>query len=100
MQCRSYLADYAPLIRQELRYWEKSGIHNDLLDRSRDANVNPCAPPSAVISPSSASCMAHACTLHISVIQEGRLQEAVAASRHQGGGTCNPSTGDLGYHMD
>ena len=39
MQCRDYLADYAPLVRQELKLWEKTGIHKDLLDRSRDANV-------------------------------------------------------------
>ena len=39
MQCRDYLADYAPLVREELHHWKKSGIHQDLLDRSRDANV-------------------------------------------------------------
>ncbi len=39
MQCRDYLADYAPLVRQELKLWENTGIHNDLLERSRDANV-------------------------------------------------------------
>ncbi|CAL5220281.1 g2266 [Coccomyxa viridis] len=38
-ECRDYLADYAPLVRQELKLWEKTGIHNDLLERSRDANV-------------------------------------------------------------
>ena len=40
LQCRDYLADYAPLIRQELHHWEKSGINQDLLDRSRDASVS------------------------------------------------------------
>lgn len=65
VQCRNYLADYAPLLKQELHHWEKTGIHNDLLERSRDANVRltaSMAPPAARQLAECGPCISHRLT--------------------------------------
>ncbi len=41
VQCANLVQTYAPLIREELHWWEQKGITKDLLDRSIDAKVHP-----------------------------------------------------------